>query len=77
MTWWHDDINDQQRVNAIASRNATRLRSKRPRDINWDSIIERFQQTITEEKQRAIMRRQAGDARYRKVMVPTIPIAEK
>jgi hypothetical protein len=77
MTWWHDDINDQQRVNAIASRNATRLRSKRPRDINWDSVIERFQQTITEEKQRAIMRRQAGDGRYRKVMVPTISIAQK
>jgi hypothetical protein len=47
MTWWHDDINDQQRVNAIASRNATKLRSKQPRDINWNSVIERFQQAIT------------------------------
>lgn len=77
MTWWHDDINDQQRVNAIASRNATRLRSTRPRDIDWDSVIERFQQTIAEEKQRGIMRRQAGDGRYRKVQVPTTPIAQK
>jgi len=47
MTWWRDDINDEQRVNAIASRNATKLRSKQPRDINWDSVIERLQQTIT------------------------------
>jgi hypothetical protein len=49
MTWWHDDISDQQRVNAIASRNATKLRRKQLRDINWDSAIERFQQTITGE----------------------------
>jgi hypothetical protein len=47
MTWWYDDINDQQRVNAIASRNATKLRSKQPQDINWDSAIERFRQAIT------------------------------
>jgi hypothetical protein len=46
MTWWHDDISDQQRVNAIASRNATKLRRKQLRDIDWDSAIERFQQTI-------------------------------
>jgi hypothetical protein len=46
MTWWLDDISNQQRVNAIASRNATKLRSRQPRDINWDSVIERFQQTI-------------------------------
>jgi hypothetical protein len=49
MTWWHDDISDQQRVNAIASRNATKLRRKQLRDIDWDSAIERFQQTITGE----------------------------
>jgi hypothetical protein len=49
MTWWHDDISDQQRVNAIASRNATKLRRKQLRDIHWDSAIERFQQTITGE----------------------------
>jgi hypothetical protein len=53
MTWWHDDINDQQRDNAIASRNATKLRSKQPQDINWDSVIERFQQAITPETRRA------------------------
>ena len=47
MTWWNDDINDQQRINAIASRNATKLRSKQHRDIDWDSAIARFQQTIT------------------------------
>jgi hypothetical protein len=50
MTWWHDDINDQQRVNAIASRNATKLRRRQPRDIDWNSAIERFQQMITGEK---------------------------
>lgn len=49
MTWWHDDISDQQRVNAIASRNATKLHRKQLRDIDWDSVIERFQQTITGE----------------------------
>ena len=49
MTWWHDDISDQQRVNAIASRNATKLRRKQLRDVDWDSAIERFQQTITGE----------------------------
>jgi hypothetical protein len=49
MTWWHDDISDQQRVNAISSRNATKLRRKQLRDIDWDSAIERFQQTITGE----------------------------
>jgi hypothetical protein len=48
MTWWYDDINEQQRINAIASRNATRLRSKQPRDIDWDSVIERFRQMIDE-----------------------------
>lgn len=47
MTWWHDDINDQQRVNAIASRNATKFRSKQPRDINWDSAIKKFRSAIT------------------------------
>ena len=50
MTWWHDDITDQQRVNAIASRNATKLRRRQPRDIDWNSAIERFQQMITAEK---------------------------
>jgi hypothetical protein len=49
MTWWHDDISDQQRVNAIASRDATKLRRKQLRNIDWDSAIERFQQTITGE----------------------------
>jgi hypothetical protein len=47
MTWWHDDINDQQRVNAIASRNATKLRTEQSQDINWDSVIDRFRQAIT------------------------------
>jgi hypothetical protein len=49
VTWWHDDITDQQRINAIASRNATRRRSRQPRDIDWDSAIERFRQMINEE----------------------------
>ena len=62
MTWWHDDISDQQRVNAIASRNATKVRRKHSRDIDWNSAIQRFQQMIEDEE---TMSNIGGRGRYR------------